>query len=79
MKSLVSIIVGDRLTLSHDAFRLQSWVKNGGVLCCRVHTHMCDLVCLVSKLSPWSHRRTNLTDEKEEGVLRGEESAEKKC
>lgn len=29
----------------------------------RVHLHTCDLVCLATRLSLWSHR-TNLTDER---------------
>lgn len=35
--------------------------------------NVCNLVCLVSKLSLWSHR-TNLTDERKRGLR-----AEKKC
>lgn len=42
-----------------------------------LHLHVCDLVCLASKLSLWSHR-TKLTEE-EERELWGEMRARQKC
>lgn len=66
----------DRLNAAQNTFRAQEMVKNvrGFFFSC-VHLHVCDLVCLASKLSLWSHR-TNLTDEKRErgGAVRRDES-----
>lgn len=36
--------------------------------------HVCDFVCLVSKLSPWSYG-TNLTDERERGSKESEDES----
>ncbi len=56
----------DRLNVAQNTFKVWETVKNvRGFLSC-VLLHMCDLVCLLSKLSLWSHG-TNLTDKKKKG------------